>query len=247
MLRGKVAVVTGASRGIGHATVEKLAQNGADVWACVRGQTDEFKDWCTHLSSQCSVSVTPLAFDLTNETEQREAFGVIRKSEKPIDVLVNAAGAVFNATFLMTKRHDAENLFAVNYFSQLQWTQYILKTMLRQKRGSIVNIASSGGIDANAGRTAYNASKAAVIATTQTMAKELGPTGIRVNAVAPGLTDTDMARNFTPKDVMSTELEHSCLKRMGQPEEIANVILFLASDMSSFVTGQVWRVDGGMY
>ena len=118
--------------------------------------------------------------------------------------------------------------------------------MMRQKRGSIINISSSAAIEGNEGRTAYAASKAAMICATQVMAKELGRYNIRVNAVAPGLTETDMMRESTKPDALEETLARTCLKRVGDPDEIANAILFLASDLASYVTGQTIRVDGGM-
>lgn len=246
MVKNKCAVVTGTNRGIGHAIVEKLAYSGADVFACARTETEDFKNWAACLQEKTGRSVIPIYFELQDTGQMKEAFLKIKRSQLPVDILVNAAAGVHNANFLMTSSGKLQELFEINYFSQIQFTQYILKIMLRQKNGSIINIASSGGIDGNPGRTAYNATKAAVISTTKTMARELGKNGIRVNAVAPGLIDTDMARDNTPEDVMQRELDSTCMGRIGRPEEIANVVEFLASDASSYVTGQVWRVDGGM-
>ncbi|MCM1185088.1 MAG: SDR family oxidoreductase [Lachnoclostridium sp.] len=246
MLQGKNAVITGSNRGIGKATAEVFAANGCNLWVCARREQDEFWDWCRNLSKEKNVRVEPLFFDFMDDDGMHLAFDSIKKSGIPVDILVNVAGAVFNANYLMTQKNKLEELFNINYFSQVQWTQYIIKLMRKQKKGSIVNVTSSGAIDGNAGRTAYNASKAAIISTTKTMARELGIYGIRVNAIAPGLTDTDMARDYTPEEIMTREIESSSLKRIGKPEEIANVIAFLASDLSSYVTGQTWRVDGGM-
>ena len=125
-------------------------------------------------------------------------------------------------------------------------TQQISKIMMRQKSGSIINLSSSAAIEANEGRTAYAASKSALITSTQVLSKELAGCGIRVNAIAPGLTQTDMMVESTPEDILENTLQRISMKRVGRPEEIAKTALFLASDLSSYVTGQVLRVDGGM-
>lgn len=246
MVNNKNVIVTGTNRGIGKAIVQTFAQNGANVWACARNNNNLFEDWCNKISEENNVWVKPVYFDFEDFDKMKKAFLKIKQEKQDIDILVNVAGIVENATYLMTSQKSLNKIFEVNYFSQIQFTQYITKIMMRQKKGSIVNIASSAGIDANVGRTAYNASKAAVISTTKTMSKELGNYNIRVNAVAPGLTNTDMAIYNTPKDVMDYEIQHCSLKRIGEPNEIANVVVFLASDLASYVTGQVWRVDGGL-
>lgn len=246
LLRGKTAVVTGANRGIGHAIVKDFVENGADVFACSRSESEDFLLWCEKTGMESNTKVVPVFFDMNDAAAIQEGFKKIKASAKKVDILVNVAGIVFNANFQMTSLKKMQDLFQVNLFSQIQFTQYILKLMTRQESGSIVNIASSGGIDANAGRTAYNASKAGVISASQTLAKELGSVGIRVNVVAPGLIDTDMARQNTPADVMEREIQSSCLKRLGKAEEVAHVVTFLSSDYASLVTGQVWRVDGGV-
>ena len=139
-----------------------------------------------------------------------------------------------------------KEIFDINYFSQIYFSQLLVRSMVKQGSGSIVNISSSASIEGNEGRIAYASSKAAINASTKVMAKELASNKIRVNAIAPGLTETDMMIESTPQDALDNTLKRTCLKRVGRPEEIDNVVLFLSSDLSSYMTGQVLRVDGGM-
>ena len=168
------------------------------------------------------------------------------ESEK-IDILVNNAGMVSkNALFQMTSIGTMKNVFEVNFFSQMLITQYILKKMLKQKNGSIVNIASIAGIDGKPGQMEYGASKAALISATKTLANELSIYGIRVNAVAPGVTETSMIDGMD-MELLKTSVDRTMMKRVGKPEEIAEVVSFLASEKASYITGQILRVDGGIY
>jgi len=139
-----------------------------------------------------------------------------------------------------------KELFEVNFFSQTIFTQYILKSMIKNKRGSIVYISSSSALDGNEGRSAYSSAKAAMIAQAKVLSREVGIYNIRVNTIAPGLTDTDMMRKNTPEEILNEVTSRISLKRIANPEEIANVALLLSSDLSSYITGQVIRVDGGM-
>jgi 3-oxoacyl-[acyl-carrier protein] reductase len=145
----------------------------------------------------------------------------------------------------MTSIEQLKLIFEVNFFSQILITQFITKLMLRQKRGSVINIASIAGLDGSAGQLAYSSSKAALIGATRTMSRELAQHGIRVNAIAPGVIDTDM-NAVVPDNVLADHIKGMSIQRMGSSSEVANAILFLASDLSSYMTGQIIRVDGGM-
>ena len=246
LLKGKTAVITGCNRGIGKTIMEVFAKNGANSWACVRQLNDQFIDHIKDLSDKYKVAITPVPFDLANEGQVKEGIKTIRSAKQPVDILVNNAGVIFTSLFQMTPVNKMKEVFEINYFSQILLTQSITKIMTRQKSGSIVNISSSAAIEGNEGRTVYAASKAALIASTKVMAKELAMYNIRVNAIAPGLTETDMMQDSTSKEALEYTLQRICMRRIGTPEEIANVALFLSSELSTYMTGQVLRVDGGM-
>jgi len=246
LLKGKAAVVTGCNRGIGKAILEVFARNGANIWACVRRSDDRFADYVTKLESETGVTISPVYFDLADGEQMRAGVKTIMSAKQPVDVLVNNAGIIYTSLFQMTPVDKMKEVFEINFFSQMVLTQYITRIMTRQKSGSIINLSSSAAIEGNEGRTAYAASKAAMICSTKVMARELGEYNIRVNAIAPGLTNTDMMIESTPEDALESTLQRTCMKRVGRPEEIANAVLFLASDLSSYMTGQVLCLDGGM-
>ena len=246
LLKNKNTVITGCNRGIGKEIVRVFAENGANIWACVREESGTFSKYINNLEKKHSVSINPVYFDLSDEEQIKTGVKTIKETKEPVDILVNNAGAIFTALFQMTSMKKLKEMFEINYFSQMLLTQYISRIMMRQKSGSIINISSSAAIEANEGRTGYASAKAAMIASTKVLSKELAPYNIRVNAVVPGLTQTEMMASSTPEDALQETLNRICMKRVGQPEEIANTVLFLASDLSSYMTSQVLRVDGGM-
>lgn len=243
LLKGKRAVVTGARRGIGRATVEAFAREGADVWACARSRDDGFEGFCSEVAESHGVRVVPVYFDLCERGEVSLAAREIRKGAGAITTLVNCAGVVApSASFPMTGREDFMRVLDVNLARQVELTQYMLRVM--GDGGSVVNlssIAASGGMP---GQYAYACSKGAVETWTAMLAQELGPRRIRVNAVAPGFVDTDMG-NAAAGELLERIVGSTVMKRMAGPGEIANAIAVLASDMCSYVTGQTLRVDGG--
>ena len=246
LLKNKNTVITGCNRGIGKEIVRVFAENGANIWACVRRESGTFSKYINNLEQKHSVSINPVYFDLSDEEQIKTGVKTIKETKEPVDILVNNAGVIFTALFQMTSMQKLKEMFEINYFSQMLLTQYISRIMMRQKSGSIINISSSAALEGNEGRTGYASAKAAMIASTKVLAKELAPYNIRVNAVAPGLTQTEMMESSTPEDALKETLNRICMKRVGQPEEIANSVLFLASDLSSYMTSQVLRVDGGM-
>jgi len=246
MLTGKNAVITGCNRGIGKAILTLFAENGANIWACVRREDSAFADNIAGLADRTGVTIKPICFDLADSDQIKAAAKEIAADKQPIDILVNNAGAIVTAPFLMTSMDKMHEMFELNYFSYMQFSQLIARQMLRKKKGSIINLSSSAAIEGNEGRAAYAGAKAAVMTSTKVMARELGAAGIRVNAIAPGLTQTDMMTASTPEDALKNTVERIAMRRVGEPEEIAGTALFLASDLSSYVTGQTLSVDGGM-
>ena len=244
LLSGKNAIVTGSNRGIGKAIVSCLAENGANIWACARKANSNFESELHELSRENNVWILPIYYDLTNPEQIKEAFKTISLQKKNIDILVNCAGISSSFIFQMTSVNLIRDIFEVNVFAAMELTQYCLKCMTRQKSGSIINVASISGIDAHPAKAVYGSSKAALIHFTKALASEVGKQGIRVNAIAPGPTDTDMIRK-TFDTIGDSILERCAMGRLAKPEEIAQVVAFLASDQSSFVNGQVIRIDGG--
>ena len=246
LLKNKTAVITGCNKGIGKKILEIFSMNGADIVACVRTIDSEFEKFIKELSKKFNNKITPINFDLSKEDETKDAASKIIAQNKKIDILINNAAIIQTSLYQMTSSKNLKDIFQVNFFSQTIFTQLIIKSMIKNKNGRILFISSTSGLDADIGRSAYSSTKAAIISQCKVLSKELGNFNIRVNSIAPGLTDTDMMRKNTKKEVIDEVISRLSLKRVGQTEEIANVALFLSSDLSSYVTGQTIRVDGGM-
>ena len=244
-LLGKTVMLTGANRGIGKEILYLFAIEGANMIACIRKENADFSSFINDLSSKYKVSIQSLCFEMTNEESIKTALKTLFDQKIKIDVLINNAGVAMGALLQMTSQAKLKEVFQINFFSQVLITQYISKLMIKQNKGCIINMGSVAGLDNFAGYTAYGSSKAAVMFFTKTIAKELAPYNIRVNAIAPGLTDTNMASQMEEKATKEM-LSRSDLNRLGEPSEIAELALFLASDRSSFITGQIIRADGGM-
>lgn len=245
MLENKTAIITGCNRGIGKAILEVFAKNRCNIFAHARKETDDFLNTINELSKKYFVKIYPIYFNLKDIDEIKNAVKKIRSYKCPIDILVNNAGITSNKLFQMTTLEDVQEQFDINFKSLFVLSQYITKMMLRNNHGSIVNVSSISALGGDVGRSIYGASKAAVSSLTKTMAAELGEGNIRVNAVAPGFIKTDMM-DFMSEDIIEKNLKMSKLKRIGKPEEVANVVAFLCSDLSSYVTGQVINIDGGI-
>lgn len=243
-LEGKNILITGAGGGIGNAALEKLASNGGNIWACSHKKSDEFENKILELAEKNHVWIKPVYFDLKDEQAVKEQIASIAKEKLPIDVLINNAGMAHGGVLQMTSMETLKEVFQINFFSQIYITQLVSRLMMRRKRGVIINMASVGGIEAAEGYIAYGSSKAALIYATKALSKELGNMGIRVNAIAPGLVNTRMGHYKSDKEIERV-LERTVLNRMAEPEEIAEAMVYLASDKAAFITGQVLVIDGG--
>lgn len=237
-------MITGCNRGIGKAIMTHFAKMGFDILACVRNIDEEFQVFVSSLETD-GIRCTIYTLDLMDEDCIKSVIKDIFKSKIKIDVLVNNAGVVTNNLLHMTTMKQLKDIFQVNYFGPVQLTQGIVKIMMRQQCGNIINMCSIGGIDAYPAYTAYGCSKAAMIYFTKTLAQELASYGIRVNGIAPSMTDTRM-KDAMGSDANEEIMKRTSLKRIAKPSEIADLAYFLASDKSSFINGQIIRIDGGM-
>jgi len=243
-LSGRVAIVTGASRGIGRAAAESLLKAGCSVILNAR-PSDEASASFAKLEAAYPDRVATVLGSVTDSATASALAQSAMSRHKRLDILVNNAGILRDKLIGMISDAEIEELFGVNVIGLIKITQLAARVMARRKSGSIVNVSSIVGRRGNSGQTVYSATKAAVIGATLSAAKELAPMNIRVNAVAPGLIDTSMIKSI-PEDKRKSLEAHIAMGRVGSAEDVANTILFLASDLSSYVTGQVIGVDGGL-
>lgn len=244
LLSGKTVLVTGAGRGIGRAIAERFAVEGATLFLAVR-HLEQGQALAAELQATHQITCHAFSCDVADADAVKMLFRELFSHSKTLDVLVNNAGVLDDALIGMVTPAQIERTFASNSFSVLYCSQYAARMMQRAGGGSIINLSSIIGRVGNAGQAVYGGSKAAVIGITQSLAKELAPQQIRVNAIAPGFIDTDMAHSL-PEEKFQQRLQSIAMGRIGAADEVANVALFLASGLSSYVTGQVIGVDGGM-
>jgi len=244
LLENKNVIITGGSRGIGKAIAEKFAQNGANIaFTCVKMSEDSL----ALAKNLENLGVKAKAY----ESDASDFESALRLAENvfndfgSIDVLVNNAGITKDNLLLRMSEEDFNDVMKVNMNSVFNNTKAVLRQMLKQKNGSIINLSSVVGVKGNAGQCNYSSSKAAIIGFTKSVALELGSRNIRCNAIAPGFIETEMTRALQ-QDQINEWAESIPLKRSGKAEDVANTSLFLASDMSSYITGQVMNVCGGM-
>lgn len=244
MLKGKCAVVTGATRGIGRAIVTRLASLGADIVVNYRSSIEEANTLKEELSA-LGAKVLLVKADVSIEEEAKNLIEKAKENFGKVDILVNNAGIVKDGLILRMKKEDFDQVVDVNLKGTFNCMRYVAPIMVKQRSGKIINISSIVGIIGNAGQVNYAASKAGVIAMTKSIAKELGSRGVQVNAIAPGYINTSMTESLNQK-VKDEMLKMIPLKRFGMPEDVAKAVGFLASEDSDYITGQVIKVDGGM-
>lgn len=235
-LNGKIAIVTGGARGIGAKICETLAENGAFVYSCDLG-VGEFN----------SQNIKTISLNVTDREAIKTFIENVKSEKGRVDILVNNAGITKDALIQKMGEEQWDAVIDVNLKGVFNMTQYVIPLMMENNVGTIINMSSVVGVYGNIGQTNYVATKAGVIGLTKAWAKEFARKGaqIRTNAIAPGFIKTPMTKDL-PEKVINTMIEKTPLKRMGEVEDIANAVLFLASDASSFITGQVLGVDGGL-
>ncbi|MEA3457915.1 MAG: 3-oxoacyl-ACP reductase family protein [Candidatus Thermoplasmatota archaeon] len=242
MLNDKVILISGASRGIGRATAVLAAENHAKVVINYYKSETAASNLVDKITKN-GFSAMMIKADVSKEDEVKEMFRIIKKKYGKLDILVNNAGIIKNNLLMMTPTAEFDEIIRVNCKAPFLCMRTAVKMMMRQKSGKIINISSIVGINGTRGMTAYSASKSFLIGLTKSAAKELGLFGITVNAIAPGLIDTDLTKDL--KDETKEEsIKNISLGRIGTPEDIAKVILFLSSGLGDYVSGQVIGVDG---
>ncbi|BDC01707.1 TPA: 3-oxoacyl-[acyl-carrier-protein] reductase [Clostridium perfringens] len=244
MLKDKVAIVTGGTRGIGRAIALKLADHGANIVINYRNSDKEAEELKGILEEK-GVKVLAVKCDISNFEDSKNLMDKCKEVFGKIDILVNNAGITKDTLIMRMKEEDFDNVIDVNLKGTFNCAKHASAIMLKQRFGKIINMTSVVGIAGNAGQVNYAASKAGVIGLTKSLAKELGSRGITVNAVAPGFINTDMTASLSEK-VKEEASKNIPLKRLGDPEDVANLVGFLASDAANYITGQVINVDGGM-
>jgi 3-oxoacyl-[acyl-carrier protein] reductase len=244
LLESKVAIVTGGSRGIGKAICQSFAENGCDVAFTYNNSKESAENLANELNDM-GVKAKAYKSDASSFDDSSKLVDDVISEFGKIDILVNNAGIKKDNLLMRMDKEDFDTVVNTNLSSVFNLTKSSIRTFLKQRSGSIINISSVVGVKGNAGQSNYSASKAGIIGFSKSVALELGSRNIRSNVIAPGFIETDMTESL-PEDVINSWKESIPLKRGGNPSDVGNACVFLASDLSSYITGQVLHVDGGM-
>ena len=245
-LKDKIIFITGSDKGLGKAFVKNFAENKAEIISCSRKQDVEYEKFCEELRNKYKIKIHNYYFDLENFDEMSKNIKSILINFSKIDVLINNAGINFTSLIEMTSLEKLKKIYEVNFFSVYFITQKVLKLLKKSKEPSIVNISSSASIENNIGRFAYASSKQILNSFTKTLSKEVGRYKIRVNSIAPGLTNTKMMKKSTTDKNIEETIKRIPIARVAETDEIAQLVLFLSSNNSSYINGQIISIDGGL-
>jgi 3-oxoacyl-[acyl-carrier protein] reductase len=246
MLKNKNVIILGARTGIGLETLKTFAKNEATIYACVRNSDKNFDLICKELEKRYDTKIFITMFDVNNIIKTKEKLSELLSKIPKIDIFINTTALIEFCLFEMSTLSFAKKVFETNFFSQIQILQMIIKKMKKAKSGSIINLSSSAVLENNIGTSVYASSKVALETLSKVISKEVGKFNVRVNIVQPGLVDTEAMRKVHPEKFIDDQVEKYSLKKIASSKDVANLILFLASDDSSHITGQVIKINGGI-
>lgn len=244
MLKGKVALITGASRGIGRAIALAMAAHGADV-ALIYAGNDKAASEVEQEAASFGIKARCYKCNVADYSATEALVAQITEDFGGIDILVNNAGVTADKLIMAMKEEDFDGVISVNLKGAFNMIKHVCPHFIKKRSGTIINITSVSGIAGNAGQANYSSAKAGIIGLTKTVAKELASRNVTCNAIAPGFIDTDMTKQM-PQNIIEAAVEHIPLKKMGQPQDVSALAVFLASDMARYITGEVIKVDGGL-
>lgn len=244
----KTALITGSNRGLGLQLLQMLSANGYNVIACTRSKSSSFSKIIDEVSKKNNNKIYNLSFDLLNHSDTESSLTqFLNNYEDNVDLLINNAGILKNSLMLMTSIKEVEDIFKVNVISTILVTQIVVKKMIKYKKGNILNISSISAKENNFGRSIYSSSKSAIESITKSLSKEFSRFNVRVNCIAPGLIDSEMLKKNTTEENINKVIRRIASQRLGTFEDICKLILFLASEDSNYINGQILSIDGGIY
>ena len=245
MLSGNNAFITGCNRGIGKAILDKLMGNNANIYCAIKKKDTDFSEYLESYNKKSGSRAEIIMLDLSDGDHIKDSIKTLYEKKEKIDILINNAGIADGALFEMTSVKTMKDVFEINFFSQIQLTQLLLRFMKKSESACIINIGSVSGLTPERGTISYGSSKAALMFATKVMANELSRFNIRVNAIAPSLIKTDMLDQMDDKSINKI-LDQSYSGTIGEAKDIADLVLYLVSDSARLINGQIIRVDGGM-